>query len=45
MQDINKRQSLDFVLVILSGVGVVVFGLYMALKHPPRNRTLRLLNL
>jgi len=34
MQDINKRQSLDFVLVILSSVGVVVFGLYMALKRP-----------
>ena len=34
MQDINKRQTLDFIVVIIGAVCVVATMLYIALSHP-----------
>jgi hypothetical protein len=34
MQDSTIRQNLDFVLVVLMGAGLLVFGLYMAIHYP-----------
>ena len=34
MQDSTIRQNLDFIAVIISGAGLLAFGLYMAMAYP-----------
>jgi hypothetical protein len=34
MQDSTFRQSLDFILVLVLGAGVLAFGIYMAIAYP-----------
>ena len=34
MQNITIRQNLDFIVVILSGAGLLAFGLYTAMAYP-----------
>jgi len=34
MQNTIIRQSLDFILVVILGAGVLTFGIYMAVSYP-----------